>query len=60
MPILPLIDSKITTPTQPKMKGCSFEVRGKIGIFLYEMGKVRENQTLIHLSERKPKFDTPK
>ena len=24
------------------------------------MGKVKKNQTLIHLNERKPKFDTPK
>jgi hypothetical protein len=28
--------------------------------FLYGMSKLRENQTLIHLSERKPKFDTLK
>jgi hypothetical protein len=33
---------------------CSFEVKGKIGIakdFLYGRGKVRDNQSLIHLSE---------
>ena len=33
---------------------CSFGVRSKIGIakdFLYGKGKVRKNQTLIHLSE---------
>ena len=51
MPILPLTDSKITIPTQPKTKGCSFEIRGKISIFLYGRGKMRENQSLIHLSE---------
>jgi hypothetical protein len=36
-------------------KQCSFGVRGKISIvkdFLYGMDKVRENQSLIHLSER--------
>ena len=51
MPILPLTNSKITTLTQLKTKGCSFGIRGKIDIFLYGMGKVRENQTLKHLSE---------
>jgi hypothetical protein len=33
---------------------CNFGIKGKIGIandFLYGMGKVRENQSLIHLSE---------
>ena len=60
MPILPLSDYKITTPTQLKTKGCNFGVRDKIRVFLYGMGKVRENQTLIYLCERKPKFDTPK
>jgi hypothetical protein len=33
---------------------CSYGVKGKIGIvknFLYGMDKVRENQSLIHLSE---------
>jgi hypothetical protein len=34
---------------------CSFGVRGKIGIakdFMYGRGKVKENQSLIHLNER--------
>jgi hypothetical protein len=34
---------------------CSYGIKGKFGIvkyFLYEMDKVRENQSLIHLSER--------
>jgi hypothetical protein len=33
---------------------CNYGVKGKIGIaknFLYGMGKVRENHSLIHLSE---------
>ena len=56
MSILLLINFKITILTLPKTKECSFGIRSKICIFLYEMGKVKENKTLIYLSERKLKF----
>ena len=38
-----LTDFKIITLIQPKIKMCTFRVKGKINIFLYEISKVRKN-----------------